>query len=644
MLRFFIEDNNSNKFERKICISKICGMRFIALCCLFGASFLLFGPCYAQQPLAGNTGVLYSKTGNGINIIVMPLPEMTNAEITFYIRSGTVYEPDSLGGVANVVVKMLETKFKNYLLSNKYAINAQNTTFRATSGTERASFRFTTAPANINACLALVRDSLFGAVFTESDFSNTVILMQQQIEDDKRNPKNIFAEEMLKRLFKQDHEKLEIKGTIQSLKSLRLSEANAYFAKYFVANNTIASATGNVTLEIITTGFEQNFNKILKSEFNPELITKVHAFRPIAYSTQFITEDNTNDPEFEICWQFPGTNTNPSASYCAFLLNQMLNDRNNFIQVKAAKMGCKKFTVDYEYSNFEGILRIDIQPGKKNLYATYKFVIDELGRLDKTLLNDEMVNAAKLQFKSNFAHLKGSKEYAADIIRSWVFNDDRYFTGVADSVYALKTKKIHDFIVDFFNESPHVTGLRISKADREALNIDSVFTELDESVSRYVFTYRQNITDLEGADNFTKLHNLLQWLKINTDINIQVNGLSDEHEYNKITDDSLTRFIDSLPRFVQISRNKSKKAYLRPETVRALKIVKYLYDNGIAADRLSGTSMPFKSSNKMEAEDNMKCTLTLEKYHKTPSLFEYHYGHKKDEPAPVKSSDIKNDQ
>jgi len=65
-----------------------------------------------------------------------------------------------------------------------------------------------------------------------------------------------------------------------------------------------------------------------------------------------------------------------------------------------------------------------------------------------------------------------------------------------------------------------------------------------------------------------------------------------------------------------------------PETMRAMRIVKYLYENGIDADRLSGTSMYFTSSNRNEALANMKCTVTLEKLRDKVSLFEYHFGKK----------------
>ncbi|MDB5284027.1 MAG: hypothetical protein JWO06_3102, partial [Bacteroidota bacterium] len=212
-------------------------------------------------------------------------------------------------------------------------------------------------------------------------------------------------------------------------------------------------------------------------------------------------------------------------------------------------------------------------------------------------------------------------------------NDESYFPTLADSVMKVGENGLKDFIINTFNQSAHVVGLRISKADREALKVDSLFTDIDESVSKYVFKYRQNITDIENADDIIKRENLLQWLNVNTDINVQVNGFSDEHEYNRATNDTIIQFIDSIPTFQRSKKDIIKKGYLRPEMMRAIKIVKYLYDHGIAAERLSGTSMMYKSANKQEALENMKCTLTLDKYHKSPSLFEFHYG-KKPTPAP----------
>ena len=586
----------------------------------------------AQPETTVSEGMYYVKLVDGLNGILMPLPQAGNTELTFYVKTGSMYESDSLSGMSNMVFTILNQKILNALKNGKGTLSSQNVVYEGRSATERSTYKFTTSPQNLNACMLLFRDSVFNAKISLSDIQSARNTVLQQIEDAKHDKNKIFETRLLRGLYAQDHQKLETLGTTKTVKEFDQANIDNNFKKYYAANNTFLTVTGVFQNAEVQDWMANIFKVVIKSEFNPETVTKIIDMRPMTYNTQFIVDDTSGVPEFQICWQFPGTNNNFHDSYCAFLLNAILNDKNNFIQAKAAKLGCKKFEVQYDVHNFNGILRVTFQPSKQNFYATYQFVITELNRLNKTLINDIMVNAGKLQFKREYNYIHNTKEYPARIIKHWTFNDDSYYPTLLDSVMAITPKVLQDFIIDYFDQSAHITGLKISKADRDALKVDSVFTDLDQSVAKYVFTYRQNITTLEGAENEVKLQNLLQWLTINPDINIQVNGFSDENEYNRTTDeDSIIDFIDSMPTFSRVTSDIiKKKRTIRPELARAAKIVRYLYDHGIAADRLDGTAMMYTSSNKKEAADNMKCTLTLNKLRKSPSLYEYHYGRKKE--------------
>jgi predicted Zn-dependent peptidase len=629
----FISEFNDNKFERKNCISKICGMciqRYFKLLLLI---FLAYPVMLIAQPEITISGDLqFVKLSDGLNAVLMAQPQAPNTEIMFYVQAGSTYENDSISGMSNLVAKILDEKLSLGIKNGVNGLNPQNTTFSGSITTERTIYKFITTAANLDACIALVRDSIYNAKISLSEINSARNAVLQQIEDARHDPKMIFEGKLIKGLFVQDHQKLEVLGNGRELKDFDQNAVLGFFKKCYVPNNTYLTVTGNFANLVAEASIVKGFSTIMKSVFNPETITKIVDLRPMAFNTQFVLEDTGSAPEFEICWQFPGTNSNFHESYCAFVVSAILNDKNNYIQVKAAKMGCKKFEVQYEANNFSGILRIHLQPSKQNLYSTYSFVMNELGRIDKTLLNDVMIAAAKIQFKKEYEFVKRSKEYPARIVSHWTFNDESYYPELLDSVMSMQAPRIERFVINYFNQSPHITGLKISKADRQALNIDSLFTDLDQNVGRYVFTYQQNITSVEGGDNKTKLQNLLQWLNINPDVNVQVNGFSDEHEYNKTTDaDSIIQFIDSMPTFHMVTSDILKhKPTIRPELARAAKIVRYLYDHGIATDRLCGTSMMFKSANKQEEADNMKCTLTLNKVRKSPSLYEYHYGKKKE--------------
>lgn len=591
---------------------------------LLTAVFFSFN-IYAQTETSVSGNLLYQKLGNGMNSILMGMPGSDKVELTFYIRAGSAYENDSVNGIARVVDNIIAQKITNRLSGPQ---GIPGTTLFSYSTAEHTVYKLVTTTSSVVPCLMLLRDSMFGAKISQGEVTRAVNTALQQLEDAKPSPDFNFTDKMLKGLYKQDHIKLEPAGNTNSLKNIDLLHVKSFFVRYYVPNNSILTGTGACSNTALATQIESTFGGLLKGEFNPENVTKYFGIRPVAFTTQFIVEDTTSTPEFTMAWQFPGTSANIRQSYCAHLLTTMLNDKNNFIQIKAGKLGCKKFEASYEANNFTGILRIKLQPSKQNLIATYKMVSAEFDRLDKTLVNETMMDVGKLKFKAWYEELKKTKDFSEEIARHWEYNDEAYFPTLEDSIMKVSEGRMRTFVVDFFNQSAHITGLKINKSDRQSLNVDSSFTDLDENVSKYVIKYRQNITDVDPGDNELMVQNMLQWLKINEDVSVQVNGFSDEKEYNRATNDTLLQFIDSIPTFQKAKKDVIKKGYLRPEMMRALKIVKYFYDHGISAERLSGTSMVFKSNNKQEAQDNMKCTFTLNKYRKSPSLYEYHYGKK----------------
>lgn len=619
------------KFERDVCIFNISAMKIIRiifaslLCSLFSLSKI-----QAQSEATKQGNLLYVKLANGMNAVLMPIPSASNTEVSLYIKTGSIYEIDSLSGISNLVQNILANKIARFLRFNRNSADFQNTQFTAFTNTERTIFKLTTGSNNLGHYFNLLRDSVFNATITESELMNAKKLVEDEIELAAMDNRKVFETRLTQSIYRQDYGKMDVNGNAKDFGNISLPILRFYFHKYYVPNNTVLTATGNFSYGIMQQELESAFKGMVKAEFDPETITKIVDFKPMVYTTQFITEDSIDNPEFHICWQFTGTASNEKASRCAYLLTAMLNDKYNFIQVKAAKMNCHKLLAQYEANNFSGVLRVIVQPDRNQWFETYAFVVNELTRLEKTLVNESMLIAGKVQFKKEYEALKNNKEFPQWIVKFWADNDDSYFAELQDSMMGISESEVKSFVSFYMNQNPHVTGLLISQQDRKDLNVDSVFTELNDSVKNYVFSYRQNITDLETKDDSIKLRNLLQWLRINPDVNIQINGFSDEGEFNKVYDDSVMRFIDSLPTFQRTMPEAIKKGYLRPEMMRTMKLVKYFYEQGIAPERLSGTAMKFSSSTKQEAIDNAKCTISLNKLRKTPSVYEFHYGRKKE--------------
>ncbi len=600
-------------------------LRFWALCMIL----LLQVFCSkAQTDIEIDGNLTFIKLGNGLSAVVSTNPQGTTVDVACYVKTGSMFDPDSLSGVSNILQHIIANKISSNL-AGKEVLNLSNSGFVSYSTTEHAVYKFSVLPAHVNTLLSLLSQNLFFASISNSDLQTAVLKVKQDLQTDSTNYRTVFDHKILKTVFRKDFEKLIPSGSVADFVNITEKSIRDFYLRYYVPNNTLLAVNGNITYAEMNKQLQGEINDVIKSDFDPESVTKIVDMHPMLYTSHFVYDADVTQPEFNICWQFPGAMTNTESSYAAYLLSAMLNDKNNFIQAKARKLGCKKFVAQYEVRNFSAMLRIILQPDKSQLIPTLELVTNEMGRLEKTLLNESMINAGKLQFKKEWTQLENTPDYPEWIVRYWAYKDDSYFSGLLDTVMGVREDELKKFVIDYLNIQPHVVGLLISKADRESLKVDSLFTDVNELVSNYVFKFRHNICDIEGAENFVMQRNILQFLKANKDVNIQVNGLADEGEFNQVADDSVLAFIDSLPNFRKTMPEKVKKGYLKPEMMRAVKLLKYFYENGIDPERLSGTCMKFSSSNSTEAADNMKCSVTLDKMRKAPSVYEFHYGKKK---------------
>jgi hypothetical protein len=203
-------------------------------------------------------------------------------------------------------------------------------------------------------------------------------------------------------------------------------------------------------------------------------------------------------------------------------------------------------------------------------------------------------------------------------------NDENYILSFADSVKDVTVKDLKWYINDYFINRAGVMytianvnpSLNVDTAER-VYNINGDFQDVK-------CMYDLNKTELNSDSNWVSVYKVINWLQINADAHVQINGFADEGEYNRIKDEELQRFIDSIPTFKKAMPDFIKTGYMRPETMRALKLMKVFYDNGIDLKRITGTSMLFTSDSKEKAIENRKCTFTVKKVKPTIYIHESH--------------------
>src|SRR3989442_295858 len=80
----------------------------------------------AQPETPTLEGVQFIKSLNGMNCVLMQRSEGSTFDLNVHVRTGSVYDPDSLSGTANLVHRIISEKITSFLNKGTGQVSSSN--------------------------------------------------------------------------------------------------------------------------------------------------------------------------------------------------------------------------------------------------------------------------------------------------------------------------------------------------------------------------------------------------------------------------------------------------------------------------------------------------------------------------------------
>jgi predicted Zn-dependent peptidase/outer membrane protein OmpA-like peptidoglycan-associated protein len=587
----------------------------------------------------GSTGIYAQDTtdifrvvtaSNGQSFVLSPTNNVGSTIYTdIYFRIGPVYEFDSVSGISFILSKIIDAHIESELKTNG---SGRKIKYYSTVDPERIGFHFECALPDLEYVLTIVNKKINSAQFDAEGVDEAKTEFRADLDSLKLLGSYVKDTKVMKKLWGKDYKKVNPYGDQKTYVRLTADDLALFHKKYFLPLNNSIYILGNFPYKE-TLDEAQNISKGFRSrEFNPELINKVIDFRLVITNVQLLTEGREKNA-MSISYQNPGARSDRIGTYCAFVLTQLMNNKNGRIQKSMKAAGIKGFKAAYDCANFYGTMVISAQAPDSNVFQGFEVMAQLIHDISqKDYFKDGEIETAQRNIEIEYNDLKANniRGFMSMVSRYRFSNDERYITSMIDSIKSVNVEQMRNYTSDYYAEHCGVRCLMIPDTSIIDTSSDQYFA-LDESIGDTKFTYELNKSDIETKEAKQNLQKVIEWLKINPDIHIQINGYADAGEFMKAYNDTILRFIDSTATFHKAMPDATKKGYLRLEMMRAIKIAKAIYEAGIGEDRITGTSMVFNSDSNEGAAENRKCTITLEKIKPEVSLYEYHFGKKKPE-------------
>lgn len=545
-----------------------------------------------------------------------------------YFRIGTAYELDSVSGISLMIAKVIDTRIKA-------AIKGRNILYSSTVSATQIGFHFEASQADLDYVLTLLHDKVMVTTFDQEGVDAVKAETRADLDSIRHSEAGRTEMAIKTHLWGKDYKKLDAYGDKVTYAQISLAQFTSFHDKFFLPLNNMVVVTGTFDETEVLSKLQKTFDDFRSKEFNPELINRVIEFKPIINTVQLISRAQ-GLVQATVSYQGPGARQDRSATYCAYMLSALINDKNGRISKAMNTGGIKDLTASFDCNNFQGTLTITATVTDSNYNLAFSRMDTMIeGFKKKDYFTPEELQATTKMVRDEFNNLrKHTHAYMTQVAKYRFSNDENYFPGLADSIQSVTVASMQQYVNDYFVGRAGVKCLYADTGALAAAPAGQRYYALDESIKEVKFTYPQNVADIDTVTGTSDLERLIQWLRINPDIHVQINGFSDKSEYTKSYDTTIIRFIRNTPTFRKAMPDAIKVNYLRLEMMRAMKIAKAVYEAGIAEDRITGTSMTFTSDSDERAALNRKCTVTLEKIQPRMSLYEYHFGKKKADDLP----------
>jgi len=142
----------------------------------------------------------------------------------------------------------------------------------------------------------------------------------------------------------------------------------------------------------------------------------------------------------------------------------------------------------------------------------------------------------------------------------------------------------------YFHKRHYVAALSVQPEERTSSEIDTTFTVTLDNVKSYRLDFLKNSALFSGTKDDSIFNSLIQFLKINPELNIKVNGVCHKDELLMMSDNAMSAWVRSLGEdFIMNPPSLTGKRRFRLDVYRSLTIIKKLIDGGIDSKRLFGT-------------------------------------------------------
>ena len=406
---------------------------------------------------------------NGLIVVTEQMPHIRSISIGIWIRTGSRHEDPEFNGISHFVEHMV---FKGTTSRSAEDIARQidsiGGNMDAFTAKECISFDVKVLDEHLPTAFDILSDLVLNPVFDAKDIARERGVIMEEIKMDEDNPDYLVHEIFTQNFWKDHPLGKPILGTKETVRRFEQPLLRDYYGRFFIPNNIIISAAGNVTHE--------RFVQLVAERFSSAPAGK-NGFHqvPPKVSPRIVMRNKKALEQVQICVGVPSHPISHERRYSSYVLSTLLGGGMSsrlFQNIRERQGLC--YAIYSELSPFRdtGCLSVYAGTSRESAPKVVQSIVKEFHNLKAEAVGEEEMRRAKAQLKGSLMlSLESSTARMSNLARQEMYFD-RFLSmdEIIDRIEAVTAQDLVELASEFFHPEQiavtvlgNLNGLKIAR-------------------------------------------------------------------------------------------------------------------------------------------------------------------------------------
>ncbi len=445
---------------------------------LFSLLILLPASMMAQQNLPDN--FYLEKLSNGLEVLTIEDNTVPLATIEITVKNGAYTESPEYDGLSHLYEHMFFKSNKDYASQEEFLarMNELGISFNGTTSDERVNYFITLSNLKLQEGLEFMNSAIRYPAFLEDEMKNENPVVDGEFQRAESNPVFFLFQDVNKQMWGDNYSRKNTIGDHDIILTATTEKMRTVQNKYYYPNNSIITVAGDVDHNEVLKRVQEVFGDWEASDFDPFKKYPIPEFAPLKENVYVITEsENAQTPIAMISYHGPDTRNDIKATYAADVFSFITSQRSSKLQQDLVDSGLAyQVGISYQTLKYVGPITIFLVPNPGKVKEAFQKLDEEINQwASDDYFTDEQLETAKSMLAIQDTYGKEqTSDYVHTVTYWWASASIDYYTNYVDNLNKVTREDIKKYVKKYILNKNHVTGLLLSPAMVEQMEIETL--------------------------------------------------------------------------------------------------------------------------------------------------------------------------